>query len=153
MPVRVVPGVSSALAVPAVAGIPVTHRGVSSAFTVLSGHVPPGRDELSALVRLGGTIVVLMGIANLEQIVAGLSAAGMAASVPAAVVERGFTPSQRSTFTTVGELAGEVRRLEVVSPAVVVIGAVVGVALEGSRGKDVLAALEPDRVADRARQR
>jgi uroporphyrin-III C-methyltransferase len=153
VPVRVVPGVSSALAVPAATGIPVTHRGVSHAFSVISGHVPPSGDELSALVRLGGTIVVLMGIANLEQIVAGLGAAGMAPTMPAAVVERGFSLSQRSTFTTLGELAAEVRRLEVVSPAVVVIGPVVGVAPEGSRGEDVLAALEPQHAADRVRQR
>jgi uroporphyrin-III C-methyltransferase len=153
VPVRVVPGVSSALAVPAASGIPVTHRGLSHAFSVISGHVPPSSHELSALVRLGGTIVVLMGIANLEQIVTGLRAAGMAPTVPAAVVERGFSPSQRSTFTTVGKLAAEVRRLDVVSPAVVVIGTVVGLAPQASTGGDVLAALEADQPAERARHR
>jgi uroporphyrin-III C-methyltransferase len=126
--VRVVPGVSSSLAIPAASGIPVTHRGLSHAFTVISGHVPPTADELAALVRLGGTIVVLMGIANLEQIVAGLCGAGLAVDVPAAVVERGFSASQRSTFTTVGRLPAEVRRLDLRSPAVVVIGEVVSVA-------------------------
>nr|WP_294692888.1 uroporphyrinogen-III C-methyltransferase [uncultured Friedmanniella sp.] len=136
VPVRVVPGVSSSLAIPAASGIPVTHRGLSHAFTVISGHVPPTPAELAALVRLGGTIVVLMGIASLEQIVAGLRAAGMPADVPAAVIERGFSPSQRSTFTTVGWLPAEVRRLDLSSPAVVVIGAVVGVApAAGGTGK------------------
>ena len=135
--VRVVPGVSSALAVPAASGIPVTHRGLSHAFTVISGHVPPSRAELEALVRLGGTIVVLMGIANLEQIVAGLGAAGMAADVPAAVVERGYSPSQRSTFTTVGRLPTEVRRLDLSSPAVVVIGDVVAVATSAPGAVDL----------------
>lgn len=147
VPVRVVPGVSSSLAVPAASGIPVTHRGLSHAFTVISGHVPPGPDELTALVQLGGTIVVLMGIANLEQIVAGLRAAGMAVDVPAAVIERGFSASQRSTFTTVGRLPGEVRRLGLGSPAVVVIGAVVGVAPAASRTGELTAALDAVRPA------
>ena len=140
--VRVVPGVSSSLAVPAASGIPVTHRGLSRAVTVISGHVPPSADELSALVGLGGTIVVLMGIASLDQIVAGLRGAGMASTVPAAVVERGFSPSQRSTFTTVGRLPAEVRRLDLRSPAVVVIGEVVAVAPGGGAGGDLLAALD-----------
>jgi uroporphyrin-III C-methyltransferase len=143
VPVRVVPGVSSALAVPAGSGIPVTHRGLSHTVSVISGHAVPSPEELDALVRLGGTLVVLMGIANLEQIAAGLTSAGMASAVPAAVVERGFSPSQRSTFTTVGRLAAEVRRLEVVSPAVVVIGDVVGVAPLAGGSAEVLTALEP----------
>ena len=142
VPVRVVPGVSSALAVPAASGIPVTHRGLSHAFTVISGHVPPAAEELAALVRLGGTVVVLMGIANLEQIVGGLAAAGLDPEVPAAVVERGFSPSQRSTFTTVGRLPAEVRRLDLVPPAVVVIGAVVDVAPTAGRTGDLVAALD-----------
>ncbi len=124
IPTRVVPGVSSAIAVPAAAGIPVTHRGISHAFSVISGHVPPSAEELSALVRLRGTIVILMGIANLTQIVAGLRTAGIADDLPAAVVERGFSDSQRTTVTTVERLAFDARRLDVASPAVVVIGEV-----------------------------
>lgn len=135
--VRVVPGVSSSFAVPAACGIPVTHRGISHAVTVISGHVPPSRTELTALVQLGGTIVVLMGIASLQQIVAGLCDSGMASSMPAAVVERGFSPSQRSTFTTLGRLAAEVRLLGVCSPAVVVIGEVVSVATAAHRADDL----------------
>ncbi len=123
--VRVIPGVSSALAVPASVGIPVTHRGVSHSFTVISGHVPPSEDEYAALAQLGGTIVVLMGIANLDQIVAGLARAGLDPATPAAVIERGYSDSQRSTFSTAGRLAADARRLDVRSPAVVVIGAVV----------------------------
>jgi uroporphyrin-III C-methyltransferase len=142
VPVRVVPGVSSALAVPAASGIPVTHRGLSHAFTVISGHVPPPAEELAALVRLGGTVVLLMAIANLEQIVTGLCAAGLDPAVPAAVVERGFSPSQRSTFTTVGRLPAEVRRLDLGSPAVVVIGTVVGVAPAAGRTGELVAALD-----------
>lgn len=126
--VRVVPGVSSALAVPAAGGIPVTHRGTSHAFSVISGHVPPTRQELRALVELGGTVVVLMGVAHLAAIATGLQAAGMAPDVPAAVVERGFSPSQRTTVTTLDRLPGEARRRGVVSPAVVVVGEVVALA-------------------------
>jgi uroporphyrin-III C-methyltransferase len=150
--VRVVPGVSSSLAIPAASGIPVTHRGLSHAFTVISGHVPPSTDELAALVRLGGTIVVLMGIASLEQIVAGLCGAGMDADVPAAVVERGFSASQRSTFTTVGRLPAEVRRLDLRSPAVVVIGDVVSVATSAP-GAAELWASDPFPDVEEARQR
>ena len=126
--VRVVPGVSSAVAVPAACGIPVTHRGLSHAFTVISGHQRPSEAELDGLVRLGGTIVVLMGVVNLEQIAAGLLRAGMDPDMPAAVVERGYSDSQRSTFSRLGSLAADARRLQVASPAVVVIGAVVSVA-------------------------
>jgi len=126
--VRVVPGISSALSVPAACGIPVTHRGVSKAFTVISGHVPPEPRELEALVRLNATIVILMGITNLDQIMAGLSRAGLPPGTPAAVIERGFSDNQRSTITTAAELAATARRLEVGSPAVVVIGEVVSLA-------------------------
>jgi uroporphyrin-III C-methyltransferase len=128
IPVRIVPGVSSALSVPAACGIPVTHREVSKSFTVISGHTPPETRELEALVRLGGTIVILMGIANLAQTMTGLSQAGLPAGTPAAVIERGFSDDQRSTITTAGELAGEVRPLDLTSPAVVVIGDVVAMA-------------------------
>ena len=139
--VRIVPGISSALSVPAVCGIPVTHRGVSRCFTVISGHVPPTATEYEALAKLGGTIVILMGIANLGQIVAGLARAGLSASVPAAVIERGFSDSQRSTFTTVGELAHDARRLDVQSPAVVVIGEVVAAAPRLVGSEELLLAL------------
>ena len=128
IPVRVVPGVSSAIAVPSAAGIPVTHRGISHAFTVISAHVPLVQSELEALAGLGGTIVILMGMSTLEQSVIGLIRAGLDPSTPAAVIERGFSDDQRSTITTAGELAGEVRRLDLTSPAVVVIGNVVAVA-------------------------
>ncbi len=77
VPVRIVPGISSALSVPGACGIPVTHREVSRSFTVISGHTPPEPHELEALVRLGGTIVVLMGIGSLPQTMAGLSRAGL----------------------------------------------------------------------------
>jgi uroporphyrin-III C-methyltransferase len=125
IPVRVIPGVSSAIAVPGAAGVPVTHRGISHAFTVISGHVPLPQAELHALAGLGGTIVILMGMATLQQTVAGLISAGLCASTPAAVIEHGFSDRQRTVFETLAGLPPEVRRRYISSPAVVVIGEVV----------------------------
>ena len=130
VPVTVVPGISSAVAVPASAGIPVTHRGLSRAFTVISGHAPLEVSEFDALVGLGGTIVILMGMANLHQIVTGLSRAGLPAETPAAVIERGFSDAERTLLTTLDAVTGEVLRLDLCSPAVVIIGEVVTVAQE-----------------------
>ena len=127
VPVHLVPGVSSSVAVPAASGIPVTHRGLSKSFTVISGHTPPEPGELEGLVRLDGTIVILMGTSNLTQIVAGLTRAGLDAATPAAVIERGFSDDQRSAVSSVGQLPGEARRLGICSPAVVVIGDVITV--------------------------
>ena len=103
IPVRVIPGVSSAIAVPGAAGIPVTHRGITHAFTVISGHAPLTVAELDALARLGGTIVILMGMSSLPQTVAGLISSGLDPSTPAAVIERGFSDGQRSTFRSAGQ--------------------------------------------------
>jgi uroporphyrin-III C-methyltransferase len=144
--VSVVPGVSSSVSVPAAAGIPLTHRGVSRAFTVISGHDPLTAVELSALARLGGTLVILMGINNLPQIAAGLLRSGLAGATPAAVVERGFSSQQRTTVATLDRLSGEVRRLDVQPPAVIVIGDVVrlvglgGVRAEWLQSLETLAA-------------
>lgn len=128
VPVRVVPGVTSAIAVPAEAGIPVTHREVSRAFTVISGHVPLSEEELAHAVGLGGTLVVLMGVATLPHLSAGLRRHGMRADMPVAVLERGFTPSRRTTVTTLSGVLDAVTRAGVQSPAVIVIGDVVSVA-------------------------
>ncbi|MDP9397654.1 MAG: uroporphyrinogen-III C-methyltransferase, partial [Actinomycetota bacterium] len=132
VPVEVVPGIPSAIAVPALAGVPVTHRGASQAFTVVSGHVPP-RDPRStvdwaALGATGATLVVLMGIANLEAITEELLAAGLAAATPVAVVQDGATPRQRLVRSTLEGAAKAVRDEGVRSPAVVVIGAVAALA-------------------------
>jgi uroporphyrin-III C-methyltransferase len=128
VPVRTVPGVSSATSVPGSAGIPVTHRGVSRAFTVISGHDPLTEQELKALVALDATVVILMGMNNLPQITAGLLRAGLAADTPAAVVARGFSDRQQAAVATVATLADQVRMLGIDSPAVVVVGQVVAVA-------------------------
>ncbi|MEV7429876.1 uroporphyrinogen-III C-methyltransferase [Nocardioides sp. NPDC092400] len=123
---RVLPGVSSAVAVPALAGIPVTHRGVVHGFSVLSGHVPPGHPtctlDYAALARSGTTLVLLMGVANLAAITAELLAHGMAPTTPAAVVARGGHPDQE---VRTAHLAGIATAAEgIAPPAVTVIGEV-----------------------------
>jgi uroporphyrin-III C-methyltransferase len=125
VPVRVLPGVSSAIAVPSAAGVPVTHRAVSRAFTVISGHVPLSDDELAALVRLGGTIVVLMGVSTLPQLGAGLLRHGMGPEMPLVVIERGFSADQRVSTGTLGTLVRLLGEAAPRSPAVIVIGEVV----------------------------
>lgn len=127
--VSVVPGVTSAFAVPAAAGIPVTNRGQSRQVTVLSGHdaVSDGRPadlDWAGLTRGGGTLVFLMGVAALPAISAGLLGAGMDPATSAAIVENGWTPSQRVTAGRLDEIAGLARERGVQSPAVIVIGAV-----------------------------
>jgi uroporphyrin-III C-methyltransferase/precorrin-2 dehydrogenase/sirohydrochlorin ferrochelatase len=121
IPVEVVPGVTSAVAVPAAAGIPVTHRGVARGFTVVTGH-----DELPAVP--GGTdhtVVLLMGVGRLGRSARALLDAGRPASCPVAVVERGMLPDQRVTFGTLGDIAERAAAVGVENPAVVVVGDVV----------------------------
>ncbi|MRG58694.1 uroporphyrinogen-III C-methyltransferase [Agromyces sp. CFH 90414] len=131
IPVEVVPGVTSAIAVPSAAGIPLTHRGVSHLFTVVSGHAPLDDDTLRHLAGLGGTIVVLMGVNTLPSITAGLVRHGLAADLPVAIVERGFQPGQRTTISDLGGVVVAAGRARAASPAVVVIGEVVRLAHDG----------------------
>ena len=128
VPVEVVPGVSSAFAVPAAAGVPVTHRGLSRSVTVLTGHDELEDARLAALATLGGTLVVLMGVARAAALARGLLAAGMPADLPVAVVERGWTGSQRTTRADLAGMAEALRSRQVASPAVIVIGAVAALA-------------------------
>ncbi|MDG4789409.1 uroporphyrinogen-III C-methyltransferase [Micromonospora sp. WMMD1102] len=129
VPVTVVPGVTSSVAAAAAAGIPVTHRGVAHEFTVVSGHLPPEHpDSLvdwSALARLRGTLVVLMGLNNLPAIAAALRAHGRAPQTPAAVVQEGTTDGQRLLRSTLDAVAAETRAANFRPPAVVVFGDVV----------------------------
>lgn len=133
VPVRVVPGLSSAVAVPALAGIPATHRGLVHGFTVVSGHVPPGHPssltDWSALASVGGTIIVLMGVANAGHIADALTAGGMGAETPVALICDGSLPSERTILTTLDEVRVTMEREHVEPPAVIVIGAVA--ALDG----------------------
>jgi uroporphyrin-III C-methyltransferase / precorrin-2 dehydrogenase / sirohydrochlorin ferrochelatase len=122
VPVEVVPGVTSAVAVPAAAGIPVTHRGLARQVTIASGH--QGLDWAS-LARLEGTLVLLMGVSTLGAAAAALIEHGKPASTPAAVIESGFTDRQRATTGTLASIADLARERDVQPPAVVVIGDVV----------------------------
>ena len=130
VPVTVVPGVTSAIAVPAVAGVPVTHRAVAHEFTVVSGHVAP--DSPTSLVRwdalagLRGTLVILMGLKNLAAISAILVAHGRPAQTPAAVIQEGTTAAQRMLRSTLGAVAADVTAAGLRPPAIVVVGDVVG---------------------------
>src|SRR3954463_10989789 len=130
VPVEVVPGVTSAIAVPALAGIPITHRGLTHEFVVVSGHVPPGHPnslvDWSALGRLRGTVVVLMGVDTAPAIAAALIEHGRPGSTPVAIVCDGSTPSQRTVRTTLAELPGTVVEEGIRPPAVWVVGEVVG---------------------------
>jgi uroporphyrin-III C-methyltransferase/precorrin-2 dehydrogenase/sirohydrochlorin ferrochelatase len=121
--VEVVPGVTSAIAVPAAAGIPVTHRGLARQVTIASGH--EGLDW-SALGALEGTLVLLMAVSALTEATGALVAAGKPAGTPAAVVESGCTPQQRTTVGTLATIAALARERQVQAPAVLVVGDVVG---------------------------
>jgi len=130
LPVHVIPGVTSSVAVPALAGIPVTHRGLSQGFVVVSGHVAPGdeRSDVSwaSLATSGLTIVLLMGIAALPEISAALVAAGLDPQTPAACVADGGMPSQREVRDTVSTIAVEATAAGLTPPAITIIGRVVG---------------------------
>lgn len=132
VPVTVVPGLSSAVAVPARAQIPVTHRGVAHEFTVVSGHLPPGHpDSLvawDALARLRGTIVLLMAVDNAPAIAASLVEHGRPVDTPVAVVVEGTMPEERTVLSTLGTLADDLAAHRVRPPAIIVVGEVVRVA-------------------------
>ncbi len=130
VPVTVIPGVTSAVAVPAAAGIPLTHREVSRMFTVVSGHAPLDESQLEHLAGLGSTIVVLMGIGTMPSITQGLVRYGAPASLPVAIIERGFSSDQRTTISTLSSVVTDAAVAGVRSPAVIVIGEVVRFAWE-----------------------
>jgi uroporphyrin-III C-methyltransferase len=124
VPVEVVPGVTSAVAVPEAAGIPVTHRGVSGGVHVVNGQAELTVSTLAALADDGVTTVVLMGVAALPRLMAAALGAGAPAERPVAIVESGHTPSQRTTRTTVGGAVTAAAIAGVRNPAVIVIGEV-----------------------------
>jgi uroporphyrin-III C-methyltransferase len=129
VPFEVVPGVSSAVAAPAAAGIPVTHRGVAAAFTVVTGHRRAGEPDVDwrSLARVGGTIVILMGVSQRARIASELMAGGLGADTPVAAVESATTGKQVVGRCPLGELA----TADVRSPAVIVVGAVAAFDLTG----------------------
>ena len=122
VPFEVVPGITSAVAAPAAAGVPVTHRGVSAAVTVVTGHRRSGEPDVDwqSLAKVGGTIVILMGVTERGTIAAGLIAGGLPADTPVAAVRSATMADELTLRCRLDELAGA----DIASPAVIVIGAV-----------------------------
>ncbi len=126
---EIIPGVTSALAVPAYAGIPVTHRRYASSFAAVTGHEDPDKDESSVdwekLATAVDTIVVMMGVGRLDKITDALIRGGRSQKTPAAAIEWGATSKQRTVIGTIGDIAAIVVSEKVESPAIIVIGEVV----------------------------
>ncbi|BBY48293.1 uroporphyrinogen-III C-methyltransferase [Mycolicibacterium arabiense] len=128
IPVTVVPGVTSAISVPAMAGVPVTHRAVNHEFVVVSGHLAPDHPESlvnwNALAALSGTIVLLMAVERIELFSKVLLEGGRPAETPVVVVQHGTTAAQRTLRTTLAGAAEQIRSEGIRPPAIIVIGAV-----------------------------
>ena len=131
---EVVPGVTSAISVPGVEGIPTTHRDHASSLTVVTGHEDPTKEEsaldwgaLAANIRAGGTLAVLMGVGRLPDNVAALLENGVSAETPVAMVERGTLEDSRTVVSTLDGIVEEARAVGIEPPAVTVVGEVVGV--------------------------
>jgi uroporphyrin-III C-methyltransferase / precorrin-2 dehydrogenase / sirohydrochlorin ferrochelatase len=128
IPVTVVPGVTSAIAVPALAGVPVTHRAVTHEFVVVSGHVAPGHPESlvnwNALAAMSGTIVLLMAVERIELFTKALLDGGRPADTPVLVVQHGTTTAQRTLRATLHDAPERIREEGIRPPAIIVIGSV-----------------------------
>ncbi len=120
---EVVPGISSALSVPALAGIPLTHRGTVAAFHVTTGHEGLDAAALTAIRDESATVVVLMGVSKLAQIADQALSAGASDSTPAAIIERGSTPQERIVRAPLADIAERATAHAIRNPAVIVIGA------------------------------
>lgn len=137
VPFEVVPGITSAIAVPAYAGVPVTHRGASTSFTVVTGHEDPWaatETDWEAVARVGGTIVVLMGVATRAAIAERLQAGGLDPSTPVVATTWGTRPHQRTVRTTLEALGSTA----IESPAVLVIGRVAAMDLRWFEDRPLL---------------
>lgn len=131
IPFEIVPGVTSALSVPAYNGIPVTHRDFCSSLHIITGHKRQGQSydiDFEALVRTKGTLVFLMGVAALPDICNGLLAGGIDPEIPAAILQKGTTAAQKRIVATVATLEEEVKRQGVETPAIIVVGKVCALA-------------------------
>ena len=134
IPYEVVPGITSAIAAPAYAGIPVTHRAVSTSFTVVTGHESPNKHnqqtDWDALAAVPGTLVILMGMGRLQAIAQALMDAGRPPYQPAAAVQWGTTGRQRHVVATLATLRGAVTSAGLGNPAVIIVGDVAGLSEE-----------------------
>ncbi|PKO82977.1 MAG: uroporphyrinogen-III C-methyltransferase [Betaproteobacteria bacterium HGW-Betaproteobacteria-11] len=129
VPVEVVSGVTAGVAVPAALGIPVTHRDYARSVTFVTGHTCNERPvDWYGLAAAGGTLVIYMGITHLSQIIAELLTAGLSPTLPAAAIQHGTLPRQRSAFATLATLPLAVRNEAIGSPSIVIVGEVVGLA-------------------------
>ncbi len=128
IPVTVVPGVSSAIAVPAMVGVPVTHRAVNHEFVVVSGHLSPDHPESlvnwDALAKLTGTLVLLMAVERIELFAEALIAGGRPAQTPVLVVQHGTTAAERTLRATLSDVPERIRADGIRPPAIIVIGPV-----------------------------
>lgn len=137
IPYEVISGVSSAIAVPAAAGIPVTHRKTARSFHVITGHTAADgetslTEHLDTLAKLEGTLVFLMGLHHLEKICGGLLRSGKSPETPAAVISNGTTAKQRVVRAKLGKLAEETKKADLQAPAVIVIGETAGMELSAT---------------------
>lgn len=127
IPFEVVPGITSALAVPAYAGIPVTHRDYVSSVHIITGHQKknePVKINFENCVQCGGTLVFLMGVSNMPIIIKGLIDAGMKTDMPAAVIENGTRPNQRKVIGSLSDIVEKSREADMGSPAIIIVGEV-----------------------------
>lgn len=128
--VHVVPGISASIAVPALAGVPVTHRTLSSSVTIITGHEGEHKEDewldWAALAKSGGTLVIMMGMSNLGRNMSRLMEGGVEEETPVLIVQDGSSPAQRTLITSVARAEAECRREGMGAPAVIVVGRVVG---------------------------
>ena len=139
IPYEEVPGISSAIAIPAAAGIPVTHRGVSRSLHIITGHTAAGGlpDGAAHLAALDGTLVFLMGLSHLEQIAGSLLETGKSPDTPAAVISGGNAAHPAAVRATLGTIAQRAREADVRPPAVIVVGGTAGMDLSGTMDKSL----------------
>jgi uroporphyrin-III C-methyltransferase len=140
VPVTVIPGVSSAIAGPALAGVPLTHRELTQGFTVISGHAAPGDPgstlDWEALARANTTLVIMMGVATLSAITTELIKHGLASETPAMTIADAAMASQQSVRGTLTDIAVRTEKAGIKPPAITVIGAVAGFALTAHQDQD-----------------
>jgi uroporphyrin-III C-methyltransferase len=135
IPFEIVPGITAASGCAAIAGIPLTHRGVAESVRLVTGHRQDDRDldlDWSSLADPRCTLVVYMGVASAQRLAGGLRGAGLAGETPVAIIERGTTPQQRTLFSRLDTLAGDIARWQPKPPSLLIIGQVVGLAMKPS---------------------